>query len=233
MGVAFIAGAYKERPIAKSFSEATWEEIIYACKKNLVPENWNIGDQNTMLINGNTYIIDIIGKNHDEYADRNGVAPLTFQMHDCYETTYRMRGSNTNNGGWDSSSMYSSYLPEILALMPVEVQAGIKEVRKITSAGNTLTNLEASSNKLFLLSEIEVLGKITNSISGEGTQYAYYAYGGDTRKNNSGSYGAWWLRSPVGKYSSDFCLVVNNADKGVPGYTSASEYRGVSFAFCF
>lgn len=230
MGRAFVAGAYAERPIAKSFSEATWEEIIYACKKNLVPDNWNIGDQNTMLINGSTRIIDIIGKNHDEYYDRSGIAPLTFQLHDCYESV-RMRGSSTNTGGWEASNVYKTYLPETLALMPAEVQAGIKEIRKITSGGNGNENLVASANKLFLLSEVEVMGDAKWSFPGEGTQYAYYANGGSRQKYLNGALAGWWMRSPSGAFSTtSFCYIdsYGNSD-----YHVASNYTAMSFAFCF
>lgn len=230
MGRATITGAYKEQPILKRFSEATWEEIIYACQKNLIPDNWNVGDQNTMVIGTKTYIIDIIGENHDEYADRSGVAPLTFQMHNCLSETFRMRASSTNSGGWESSSMRTTYLPEILATMPAAVKAGIKEVRKITSTGNANTNLDATSDKLFLLSEVEVFGYAPNSVSGEGTQYAYYANGGSKLKYISGSEAYWWERSPRKTDTASFCLVRSD---GTASRAVANNYYGVSFAFCF
>lgn len=66
-----------------NFADNTWAQIIDACHKNQVPETWVVGNQKAMTINGADYVIDIIGKGHDDYADGSGKAPLTFQLHDC------------------------------------------------------------------------------------------------------------------------------------------------------
>ena len=52
-----------------NFSDNTWAQIIDACHKNQVPETWVVGNQKAMTINGADYVIDIIGKGHDDYAD--------------------------------------------------------------------------------------------------------------------------------------------------------------------
>lgn len=70
-----------ERP--PSFSEATWDEIINCCQTDNVPRKWDIGDEKTMVIDGEDYLVRIIGKYHDEYID-GGIAPLTFELKDCY-----------------------------------------------------------------------------------------------------------------------------------------------------
>ena len=118
-----------------TFADNDWSAIIAACQSGSVPDTWVVGNSKTMTINGTSYQVDIIGKSHDTYT-AGGTAPLTFQLHDCYATTYQMNSSNTNAGGWTSCAMRSTHLPAILALMPSEVQAGIKEVNKLTSAGS-------------------------------------------------------------------------------------------------
>ena len=118
-----------------NFADNTWVQFIDACHKNQVPATWVVGDQKSMTINGAAYAIDIIGKNHDTYA-AGGKAPLTFQLHDCYGEEKSMNSSNTNEGGWTSCAMRSTHLPAILALMPTEVQNGIREVNKLTSEGS-------------------------------------------------------------------------------------------------
>ena len=65
-----------------TFANNSWEAIIAACQSGNVPASWAVGDSNTMPINGASYQVDIIGKNHDTYTAR-GTAPLTFQLHDC------------------------------------------------------------------------------------------------------------------------------------------------------
>lgn len=81
------------------FANNTWEQIIEACHNNEVPDTWKVADQKPMTINGVDYQIDIIGKNHDDYSDGSGKAPLTFQLHDCYGEIKNMNSSNTNSGG--------------------------------------------------------------------------------------------------------------------------------------
>lgn len=212
-----------------NFADNTWAQIIDACHKNKVPATWAVGNQKTMTINGTAYTIDIIGKNHDTYAN-GGKAPLTFQLHDCYADRKMMNGSSTNSGGWTSCSMRQTDLPAILALMPTEVQNGIREVNKLASAGSKSSTISTTADKLFLLSEIEIFGNITYSASGEGTQYAYYKAGNSKVKNYNGSANRWWQRSPrIGNYSS-FCAVSNS---GLADYISANDVYCVAFAFCF
>lgn len=213
-----------------NFADNDWATIIKACHKNQVPETWVVGNQKAMTINGADYVIDIIGKGHDDYADGSGKAPLTFQLHDCYADRKTMNGGNTNSGGWTSCDMRSTHLPAILALMPTEVQNGIQEVNKLTSEGYRSTTISTTADKLFLLSEIEIFGNITYSASGEGTQYAYYKAGNSKVKNYNGSANYWWQRSPrIGNYTS-FCAVRNS---GLADYISANDVYCISFAFCF
>ena len=213
------------------FANNTWEQIIEACHYNVVPDTWDVGDSKPMTINGKDYAIDIIGKTHDDYSDGRGKAPLTFQLHDLYETKYTLTSSNANSGGWEPCLMRTTHIPDIFALMPAEVQNGIREVNKLTSKGSRNTAIVTTADKLFLLSEIEVFGSITHSVVGEGTQYAYYAAGNSTRKYLNGSSENWWERSPDAETSAAFCLVYNGgANKNV--YPSTNR-MGVSFAFCF
>ena len=212
-----------------TFANNDWSAIIAACQSGSVPSTWVVGNSKTMTINGTSYQIDIIGKNHDTYT-AGGTAPLTFQMHDCYADTKQMNSSNTNSGGWTSCAMRSTHLPAILALMPSEVQAGIKEVNKLTSAGSQSSTINTTADKLFLLSEIEIFGSTTYSKSGEGSQYAYYSAGNSKVKNLSGSANSWWERSPDGSDSAIFCSVNSG---GGAGNTGASASRGVAFGFCF
>lgn len=228
--VTVVGGCRAKAPVTyqANFADNTWAQIIDACHKNKVPATWVVGNQKTMTINGTAYIIDIIGKNHDDYADGSGKAPLTFQLHDCYGEQKNMNSSNTNVGGWTSCAMRQTHLPAILALMPTEVQNGIREVNKLTSAGNESTTINTTADKLFLLSEIEIFGSVSHSKSGEGTQYDYYKAGNSNVKKLNGSANYWWERSP--STYKNFCDVSANgyADKSVTSYAF-----GVAFAFCF
>ena len=208
------------------FANNTWEQIIAACHNNEVPETWKVADQKPMTIGGSDYLIDIIGKNHDDYADGSGKAPLTFQLHDFYGEQKNMNGADTNTVGWTSCAMRRVHLPTILSKMPVKVQNGIREVNKLTSAGNESHVINTTADKLFLLSEKEVFGTSGYTAYNEGRQYEYYK---DSNKTNkSGAF--WWLRSPYISNAKDFCLVDY---KGQLYHEFASTAFKVSFAFCF
>ena len=212
------------------FSNNEWSAIIEACQSDNVPETWVVGDHKNMTINGTSYQIDIIGKDHDTYAS-GGTAPLTFQMHDCYETGYSMTSSNANSGGWKNSAMRTTHLPAILKFMPTEVQNDIREVSKKTSTGNASSTIETVSDKLFLLSMIEVFGYTANyAAEGEGTQYGYYKAGNSNVKKGNGIVNPWWLRSPRVEYDINWCYVDSD------GYIGSSGPIGelnVAFGFCF
>ena len=213
-----------------NFADNDWATIIKACHKNQVPDTWVVGSSKTMLINGTEYQIDIIGKGHDDYADGSGKAPLTFQLHDCYGELKAMNSSDTNSGGWTNCAMRQTHLPAILALMPTEVQNGIREVNKLTSVGSQSSTIKTTADKLFLLSEIEVFGSTTNAFGGEGTQYNYYKAGNSKVKKRNGSANIWWERSPNKDRTTKFCTVSLN---GTTDWDAAGDGFGVAFGFCF
>ena len=197
----------------------------------------SVGDQVSLSLNGTSYAFDIIGFNHDALttataygsSTATGKAGITLQMHDIFATTYPMNSSNTNSGGWNSSVMRSTTMGTMKGYLPSAWQSVIKPVNKKTSAGSQSTTINTTSDSCFLLSEIEIFGTTTYSVSGEGTQYAYYKAGNSTVKNKSGSANVWWERSPHSSYSTRFCLVISS---GGATNSSASTSGGVAFGFC-
>lgn len=213
-------------PYEANFADNTWAQIIAVCQKNIVPPTWKVGDQKAMMIGSTDYLVDIIGINHDDYSDGFGKAPFTFQLHDCYGELKNMNSSRTNNGGWTSCVMRQTHLPAILSKMPTEVRNNIREVNKLTSAGNRSATINTTADKLFLLSEIEIFGSVSHSKSGEGTQYDYYKAGNSRAKDGADS---WWERGPNGNDSTHFCFVL----RGNASSSNANYATGVAFGFCF
>lgn len=213
-----------------NFANNTWEAIIAACQSGSVPTAWAVGNYKNMTIGGAEYRVDIIGKSHDTYSTGGTKAPLTFQLHDCYADTKNMNSTNTNAGGWKNSEMRTTHLPAILNNMPTAVKNAIREVNKLSSAGNMSSTIETTADKLFLLSEIEVFGSASYSSSDEGVQYEYYSVGNTAVKKVNGSANSWWERSPYTGNANAFCRVRD--DGGT--YTNYASYsNGVSFGFCF
>lgn len=198
----------------------------------------DVGDQVTIALNGTDYAFDVIGFNHDALTDANaygkatatGKAGITFQMHDLFATYYIMAdGASTYSYDWKNSVMRTSTMPLMRGYMPAEWQTAIKPVNKASGLGSSSSSgTETTSDDLFLLAEVEVFGSLSYSVSGEGTQYAYYKAGNSKVKNNEGSAYSWWERSP---HSAGIrCCFVTSS--GVANYSSMSVKRGVAFGFC-
>lgn len=209
------------------FGNNDWSTIIAACQSGSVPDAWAVGDSKEMTISNKAYQIDIIGKNHDDYADGSGKAPLTFQMHECYATEYKMNNSDSNTGGWaDCLLRTTGGFKTIKSKMPAEVVAAMKEVVKKTAADGYDSTINTTKDTMFLLSEIEVQGTRTHSNAGEGTQYEYYKTAANRVKNDT----TWWLRSPRARSSTCFC---GTRFDGTAEWYVASETNGVAAAWCF
>ena len=208
------------------FANNSWAAIIKACQEKQVPNTWNVGDSCNMTINNTTYAIDIIGKNHDDYADGSGKAPLTFQMHTNYATQYKMNNNGSNSGGWAGCLLRGNGgFKTIKSKMPAEVVAAMKAVTKKTSAGSASSTIDTTEDTLFLLSEIEVQGTRTHSYVGEATQYAYYQTAANRKKNS-----AWYLRSPRTSSTTCFC---RTGLSGEADWSVASDVDGIAAAWCF
>lgn len=213
------------------FSNNDWPTIIAACQSGNVPSTWAVGDSKMMTIDGVDYQIDIIGKDHDDYTDGSGKAPLTFQLHDCF-TSLAMATSTDNGFTWESSDMCVTHLPGILSKMPTEVQNAIRKVNKKVRAEAGSNTVNTNAEKLFLLSITEIFDPRTVDVD-EGTKYEYYSESASHRvKTISGSVTTWWLRSQSN--ASGYMYFPACVDTtGSIGSAYATKSCGVVPAFCF
>lgn len=211
--------------------------VIYLDNLN-IHRKVSIGDQVTLSLNGTNYAFDIIGFNHDTLTDTaaygeetaTGKAGITFQMHDLFAAYYPMNSSNTNSGGWKNSAMRTSTMATMKSYLPSAWQTVIKPVIKASGTGGGSTSgTETVSDSCFLLAEIEMFGSTTYSVSGEGTQYAYYKAGNSKVKNMSGSASHWYERSPRSGYTQDFCMVSKYGDASA---SNGTLRPGIAFGFC-
>ena len=199
----------------------------------------DVGDQVTIALNGVNYVFDVIGFNHDTLTTstaygattQTGNAGITFQMHDMFATFYAMNSSNTNSGGWKSSAMRTSTMATMKGYLPAAWQTAIKPVNKVSgTGGGSSSGTETVSDSCFLLAEIEIFGSTTYSVSGEGTQYAYYKAGNSKVKDKGGSADLWWERSPYRLTSYSFCIVDENGNAAT--LRAANNIASVAFGFC-
>ena len=218
--------------VGATLEATSWDNIAAVSKFGQAPNYWKVGDKKNITVNGVTYAAQIIGFDHDTLTTADGSrtkAGITFQLVDCLNTTYSINGSNTNVNGWRGSTMRTSTMATLLNQLSSDLKSVLKFVNKVTSKGDNQSGLETTSDKLFLLSEIEVFGATQYSYAGEGKQYEYYAAGNSTIKKVNGSAYDWWERSPRGGGTNYFCFV---GSTGGVGYSNASNGLGVSFGFC-
>ena len=206
---------------------SSWRLISAVAEAGNAASFWSVGATKTIKLNGVSYTAQIIGFNHDTKT-AGGKAGITFQLVDCLNNTYQMNSSDTNVGGWKSSALRSR-MSEFLGQLDEDLQSVIKPVNKLVSIGNETSTIETVSDKLFLLSEVEIYSSTHLYFAGEGSQYEWYKAGNTRVKKVNGSKYSWWERSPYSKNTNSFCSIssADFADSDI-----ASRSIGVSFAFC-
>ena len=161
------------------------------------------------------------------------------------EGYFDMNVISTNSGGWKSSQMrtaicgtsLSSYSGTIIAVIPEALRSVLKSVTKYTdnTGGSAASNVTATTDYFFLLSEYEVFGSISKANSNERNkqaQYAYYSAGNSKIKykhNGTSTKAWWWLRSPHANQSVSFVCINTNA--GVSN-SAADHSFGFAPGFC-
>ena len=158
-----------------------------------------------------------------------------------------MNASSTNSGGWASSSMrtaicgtsLSSYSGTIIAVIPAALRAVLKSVTKYTDntadKSTAVSNVTATTDYFFLLSEYEVFGSISYANSNESSkqaQYAYYSAGNSKIKykhDGTSTAAYWWLRSPYASNSNRFVSVYAG---GTVNSINANISIGFAPGFC-
>ena len=238
-------------------------EAHYAGKIN-IGDYWAVGDKriihhNAMDATGvseshkaNDYAYVIIGIEHDDLVtpingktkaaitiqtERMLYTNTTTEYNSSYDASHEcgyMNSSKTNSGGWDSCARRTWCNNVYKKCLPTYIQSMMKQVKKLTSAGNQSSTIKTSNDYAFLPSEIEIFGSVTYSFAGEGKQYQYFKNATANRYKKprySSDYvsGYYWTRSPFSSYRDSFCRV--DADGSVNAHY-ASETRGVAPCLC-
>ena len=171
----------------------------------------------------------IVGMRHDSCGRFRPVCALSLHMVDCLQATGQMEGSDINANGWNGCAMRNTCNTTYYGVLPDALKAVVKQVQKKASEGNQSATIVTSFDKVWLAAEIEIFGAITNSKTGEGSQYAYYTNSGVRIKKVAGAASYWWERSPRGSNATAFCAVTSSG-AGVSG--NASTSYGVALGLC-
>ena len=220
-----------------SLANNTPDIIAAAAKSGQAANYWSVGDKVGIAVNGsfgglsynNTVYAFILGFNHNSSVEGGnsihfqfgktaaGVDIAFVNSYGSTSTGFCMNTSNTNSGGWNNSYMRKTICPAFLAALPKAWQNIIAACTKYSDntggGSNTASYVTATSDKIWLLSEMEVQGTRSYANSAEANyqkQYDYYRNGNSKVKyqhtaTTSACY--WWLRSVRASSTNIFCLV--------------------------
>lgn len=220
-----------------SLANNTPDIIAAAAKSGQAANYWSVGDKVGIAVNGsfggmsynNTVYAFILGFNHNSSVEGGnsihfqfgktaaGVDIAFVNSYGSTSTGFCMNTSNTNSGGWNNSYMRKTICPAFLAALPKAWQNIIAACTKYSDntggGSNTASYVTATSDKIWLLSEMEVQGTRSYANSAEANyqkQYDYYRNGNSKVKyqhtaTTSACY--WWLRSVYASNAYDFCRV--------------------------
>lgn len=220
-----------------SLANNTPDIIAAAAKSGQAANYWSVGDKVGIAVNGsfgglsynNTVYAFILGFNHNSSVEGGnsihfqfgktaaGVDIAFVNSYGSTSTGFCMNTSNTNSGGWNNSYMRKTICPAFLAALPKAWQNIIAACTKYSDntggGSNTASYVTATSDKIWLLSEMEVQGTRSYANSAEANyqkQYDYYRNGNSKVKyqhtaTTSACY--WWLRSVYAGGAGYFCFV--------------------------
>lgn len=176
--------------LAPKFSTATWAQISKASQDGNASKFFKVGESKSITLTGGQSVsVVIIGIDHDDLSDGTGKAGLSLRFGTYYtiwpfackfndaQKTYN--GTTAYNaGGWSMSYARQMYDTDMYNLLPDDLKAVIKPVKKLSDDGyGGNGELIETSDKLWIPSA-EELGLTVSSnrcLPGQGTAYAGYS----------------------------------------------------------
>ena len=242
--------ADKDIPAPNSFATDSWKTIIKAVGNNNISK-YNVGD--TRAIDMGTYgthTLRIANKSKPSSCSKSGYSQtacgFVLEFADII-TTYNMNPAGTyknveyeygwNKDGWPASAMRTFVNNDIYNSLPSDLRSGIVETTVVSGYGSSDSANFTSTDKLYLLSPMEVWGDWTGMYGSEvdraknqTRQLDYYSnlgvtynnYNSAIKKHGTSQY-FWWHRSA--KYDNNIGFY------GMRGNGYAYRDGGVSPAF--
>lgn len=199
---------------------------------------WKVGDVRTIHLNawtggnGVEHAAEDIDIVISEFGDYNSCGSLfQFDFAEVLTGDQRMNPTDTNNGGYSVTEMYTTTLPALVDALPNWLKTRLKTFSVLTSEGNGSSTIESiPNNKLALRSATEVYPSgSSHAISGEGQLVSLYnstvwtsSRRGPGRVNSHG--GPLWLRSPYKTNAAGRFVLANHSSLN---YAGASNPYGV------
>ena len=224
----------------------SWDIINYMSTTGNV-SGLSVGDVKKIILNGTAGTMSwsnqvayatIIGINHNPSIE--GANRIHWQVSLNQNNTYLLGLSkindNNDSNSWSSSQMRTRDCAQFFNCLPTDLRAVIKNTTKYTGAGNNSSSVISTTDKIFLLSEFEVVGTANHSVSGEANYQAWYEWyqqhntlQGRIKYINTNTTQGWWERSPYRQQSHLFCYINGG---GFNDYDNVSNNNGFAPCFC-
>ena len=225
-----------------SFATDSWETIITAVKENNISK-YNVGDTKTVDMGTyGTHTLRIANTSTPSECSTSGFSQtacgFVLEFADII-AAHKMNDTNTNVGGWSSTSMRTFVNNDIYNALPSEIKNAIIDTTVVSGHGSTSGESNfTSTDKLYLLAPKEIYTDWSYSYDTARDvtrQLDYYKNLGTSTSNYSGaikkngtSASTWWLRAAYSNTTTGFFRVIFNGDWR---YDSATGTYGVAPAF--
>ena len=228
-----------------TFEYDTWSEIVANVKANKISQ-YNVGDTKSVdLGTYGTHTLRLANTSTPDECKTEGFSQtacgFVLEFEDII-TEHKMNDTNTNVGGWPSTTMRTFVNNDIYNAIPKELRNGIIDTTVVSGHGSDDSANFTSTDKLYLLSTAEVWAQgSSNTISRDSArdvtrQLDYYKNLGTSTNNFSGAIKKngnsivwWWLRAAYSGNANDFFGV----SKGGGGWGSAGADDAIGVAPAF
>lgn len=196
------------------FENNSWSEIQEATQAGLASSYWQIGDQKKIVLNGGvndlnfnneTYCVYILGFNHNSIYEGHNSLHLAIGKSLSGKQVAFGPFSFQSGVHWEQHSFRTDVCAKFMALLPTELQS-------VISACPKYSNEVKTEDKIWIMSEIEVVGQAVHGSAQDANtqqQYDYYKNGNSTVRylhSNSNVPYSWALRSYDSK-SDGLCKI--------------------------
>ena len=234
-----------EEYIPTQFEKDNWSTIVSNVKSGNI-SNYNIGDTKEVNL-GTTYgthTLRVANTSTPSECSTEGFSQtacgFVLEFADII-TTHTMNDTDTNVGGWPSTSMRSFVNNDIYNAIPNEIKNAIIDTTVVSGHGKSDTENFTSTDKLYLLAPKEIYSDWSTYQSANDTAkdltrtLDYYKNLGTSTRNRSGvkkkngtSADYWWFRAASSNTLEGFYTV---ASTGTYSNDVAVYTHGVAPAF--
>ena len=239
-------GYFTSIPEPNSFSTDSWMTIVKAVKSGNISK-YNVGDTKTVNLGTyGTHTLRVANISKSDSCGNSGYSEsgcgFVIEFADII-TNRVINSTSTTRGSWSATTIRTFVNNDIYNLLPTDLKNGILNTNVITGHGNSESNNSTSTDKLYLLSPIEIYGSVSTSYDSAinvTNQLDYYKQNNVSLKSydsaikntvvsgGTGSANAWWTRTPAQIMDGQFMMVTNT---GNLYSTYLTQELGVSPAF--